>query len=101
MNNQEPIKVKLDDEIFKSVLTPEVLLVNELFRENGHELRIVGGVVRDLLMGKSADDLDLCTTATPTEMKEMYHKAGIRILTLSGEKHGTVSIRINDKVNGL
>ena len=38
------------------------------FAEAGHEIYIVGGAVRDLLMGKEVDDWDFTTDATPKEM---------------------------------
>ena len=44
-------------------------------------------------------DLDFATTATPDQMKEMFTTEGIRMINTKGEKHGTVTARINDKEN--
>ena len=55
--------------------------------------------VRDLLMGQVPHDLDFATTATPCEMKEMFTAEGIRMINNNGEKHGTITARINDKVS--
>jgi len=44
-------------------------------------------------------DLDFATTATPDQMKEMFTTEGIRMINTRGEKHGTVTARINDKEN--
>jgi len=63
------------------------------------EIRIAGGAVRDLLRGLVPADVDFATTATPTEMKEMFNKANIRMINELGEKHGTITARINDKDN--
>ena len=41
---------------------------------HGHELRIAGGAVRDLLGGKVPHDIDFATTATPDQMKEIFLK---------------------------
>ncbi len=49
----------------------------------------VGGCVRDWLLGLEPHDYDLCTAATPAEMKTLFadHRQ-----VLAGEKHGTVGI---------
>ena len=54
--------------------------------------------MRDLLMNKIPHDIDFATTATPTLMKEMFEKEEIRMINNKGEKHGTITARINDKV---
>lgn len=70
----------------------------DLFDRHQHELRIAGGAVRDLLMGLTPHDLDFATTGTPQQMQAMFEKEGIRMINNKGEKHGTVTCRINDKV---
>ncbi|HJN54881.1 MAG TPA: CCA tRNA nucleotidyltransferase [Candidatus Poseidoniales archaeon] len=62
--------------------------------ENGHGVWIVGGWVRDVLSGKgeggsSGNDVDLATTATPTEMIDIFPD-GIAI----GVDFGTFGIRV-------
>ena len=49
----------------------------------------VGGCVRDWLLGLTPHDYDLCTAATPEQMKQLFadHQ-----LVLAGEKHGTVGV---------
>jgi tRNA nucleotidyltransferase (CCA-adding enzyme) len=44
-------------------------------------------------------DLDFATTATPDQMREMFSAEGIRMINTKGEKHGTITPRINDKEN--
>jgi hypothetical protein len=44
---------KIESPEFKSVLTDELLKLDEIFKKNKYELRIAGGAVRDLLNGKS------------------------------------------------
>lgn len=90
--------MKLDTPEFHSLFTPELKVLVDLFSKYEHELRIAGGAVRDLILGKQAHDLDFATTATPTEMKEMFEKEGIRMINTKGEKHGTITCRILDKV---
>ncbi|HEX5293693.1 MAG TPA: CCA tRNA nucleotidyltransferase, partial [Streptosporangiaceae bacterium] len=44
---------------------PEVAEIGRLFVRHGHELALVGGPVRDVLLGQRPGDLDLTTDATP------------------------------------
>ena len=55
-------------------LPDEVISITKIFQDNGFEIYIVGGAVRDLLMGKIVYDWDLTTNATPEEMLEFLKK---------------------------
>lgn len=44
-------------------------------------------------------DIDFATTATPQQMINMFEKENIRILSIKGERHGTITARINDEEN--
>ena len=55
--------------------------------------------MRDLLMDKIPDDIDLATVATPNQMKEMFVRENVRMLNTNGEKHGTITVRINERAN--
>lgn len=50
-------------------------------------------------MNISPKDIDFATTATPDQMKDMFNKENIRMINMKGEKHGTITPRINDKEN--
>lgn len=50
-------------------------------------------------MGQQPKDLDFATTATPQQMKDMFTAEGIRMINMNGERHGTITPRINDKEN--
>lgn len=65
--------------------------LGDLFQQHDYQVRVVGGWVRDTLMGIEPKDLDLCTTAFPSQMIAMCQKHGLRYLT-SGIKHGTIGI---------
>jgi tRNA nucleotidyltransferase (CCA-adding enzyme) len=90
--------MKLDTPEFRSLFTPELKQLTEVFKQYNHELRIAGGAVRDLIMGQMPHDVDFATTATPEQMKEIFDNEGIRMINTKGEKHGTITARINDKV---
>ena len=62
--------------------------------EKGYEIYLVGGFVRDSIMGKKADDADFATNASPEETLEVFKSFN----TLeTGIKHGTVTVIINHK----
>lgn len=78
----------------KLICMPELLHLRDLFESHGCEIRLVGGVVRDLLSHKKPDDIDLSTTALPEQMMEFLPKADIRTIA-TGLQHGTVTAVIN------
>lgn len=94
-----PIVTKLESDEFRSIFTSELEKLVMIFNKYNYEIRIAGGAVRDLLMGKKPVDIDFATTATPDQMKEMFETEKVRMLNMKGEKHGTITPRINDKEN--
>jgi len=99
LSRVDPVVTKLNSPEFRSVFTPELRTLADLFKKHNYELRIAGGAVRDILMGKQPKDLDFATDATPQQMKEMFTSEGIRMINEKGEKHGTITARINDREN--
>ncbi|KAJ6668258.1 hypothetical protein lerEdw1_015635 [Lerista edwardsae] len=89
--------MKLESSEFQSLFTPGLKSVAELFDKAKYELRIAGGAVRDLLNGMTPQDVDFATTATPTQMKEMFQTAGVRMINNRGEKHGTITARLHEQ----
>ncbi len=63
-------------------------LMNRL-EDAGFECWAVGGCVRDSILGQAPHDWDLCTNASPEEMKALFADFD---LVLNGEKHGTVGV---------
>lgn len=54
---------------------------------------LVGGSVRDLVMGNTPKDYDFCTPLLPEEMTEKVKAAGRRVYTI-GEKFGTIGFKV-------
>ncbi len=52
----------------------DVLDILTRLRRNGYEAYLVGGGVRDILMGKKAKDLDLVTNAHPKQIKRLFRR---------------------------
>ena len=61
----------------------------------GFKAYAVGGCVRDHLLGLIPHDYDLCTSATPDEIVQVFKDCQ---LVRNGEKHGTIGVVIDGKV---
>ena len=72
-----------------SIVTPDLKEIFRAFEAAGKNIKIAGGAVRDLLLGKEPKDIDLATDATPDEMKEIL--AGFRTID-TGLEHGTITV---------
>ena len=66
-------------------------IINVLY-DNGYEAFVVGGCVRDSLMGIEPKDWDITTSASPLDIKRLFSRT-----VDTGIKHGTVTVLI-DKV---
>jgi len=75
---------------------PVATELGERFRLAGHELYLVGGVVRDLLLGRDHDDLDFSTDAPPRETTRVLRGWAERQY-LVGVRFGTVGARKGDR----
>lgn len=64
-----------------------VLKVHKRLTENGHKAYLVGGCVRDQILGKAPKDWDIATSATPEQVMELF--GGV---IPTGLQHGTVTI---------
>lgn len=60
---------------------------------HGFEAYIVGGCVRDRIMGRDIHDTDITTNALPQQILEAF--SGYKVI-LTGIKHGTVTVLYND-----
>ncbi|MGF6376012.1 tRNA nucleotidyltransferase (CCA-adding enzyme) [Clostridiales Family XIII bacterium PM5-7] len=71
------------------VIPHHVKEIIERLNQTGHEAYLVGGCVRDFLMGVKPKDWDLCTSALPEEIKSCFaDRATFDI----GIDHGTVMV---------
>lgn len=66
-----------------------------MLHSNGFDSYIVGGCVRDSLLGLCPHDWDICTAATPEQVKEIFTGGRYRVIE-TGLKHGTITIVMND-----
>ena len=77
-----------------SILLKEL---GELFTKNGYEISLVGGPVRDAVLGKQVKDLDLTTNAKPDEIQKCLKGWADSIWDV-GIKFGTVGAKLKDYV---
>lgn len=61
----------------------------------GHQALVVGGAVRNALMGQAVSDVDLASDATPEQVAALAHAAGLRVIP-TGIDHGTVTVLSDD-----
>lgn len=73
---------------------PESKTAIEILKSKGFEAFLIGGSVRDFVMGLPIGDIDITTNATPDEVKQVF--ADFRVIE-TGIKHGTVTVLINDE----
>ena len=64
-------------------------VINNL-QNNGFEAYIVGGCVRDMLLGNLPHDFDITTSATPEEIIAIFEKT-----VPTGIKHGTATVIVD------
>lgn len=65
--------------------------IKNVFVKNGYKLYVVGGAVRDALLGKTPKDYDLATDAVPDKVEEMMAKAGLRTIP-TGKAFGVINV---------
>ena len=71
------------------MLPDNISFVLSRLEEAGYEAYLVGGCVRDPLIGRDVSDYDVTTSALPSEVEEVF--ADLRVIE-TGIKHGTVTV---------
>lgn len=65
--------------------------VLHLLTDAGHLAFLVGGCVRNALLGKSVADIDIATDAVPDRVTDVARAAGLKVVP-TGVEHGTVTV---------
>ena len=71
----------------KIVIPEQVNSILESLQKSGYEAYVVGGCVRDALLGREPNDWDITTSALPTEVKSVFPRT-----IDTGLQHGTVTV---------
>ena len=75
-----------------SINVPEdIMQIKDAFKKNGYKLYIVGGAVRDAVLGKTPKDFDLATDALPDKVEEMMKASGFKTLP-TGKAFGVINV---------
>lgn len=73
---------------------PDLQLLLNVLNQGTGEARVVGGAVRNTLLGLSGSDIDIATTHVPEEVISLAKAASLKTVA-TGIEHGTVTIVIN------
>ena len=81
----------------KNIEIPEdVERILSRFHEADYAAYLVGGCVRDCLMGNMPHDWDICTSATPAQVKQVFADKPYTVVP-AGIKHGTVMVVVHGR----
>ncbi len=72
-----------------------IIILNTIFKENNFELFIVGGAVRDMILGKEPKDFDLVSDASPDEV-ETFLEGKFKTID-TGKAFGVTTVVMPDK----
>lgn len=75
----------------KNVIPEQVLFVLDTIKSNGFDCYLVGGCVRDFLLGEPIKDFDITTNARPEVIENMFEKTYD-----VGKSFGTIIVHHND-----
>lgn len=70
---------------------PPLSRVLEVLNQDGVETRVVGGAVRDALLGRPHGDVDCATTASTDKITALVEAAGLKAIP-TGVAHGTITV---------
>lgn len=83
--------------MIKDIVLPEaVKSIFYVLNRNGYEAYIVGGAVRNSILGLPIHDWDICTNALPEDVCKLFRSKGFRVVE-TGLQHGTVTVMVNGR----
>jgi poly(A) polymerase len=92
---RSPVSVEIERVAQLVTITPVAERLGRLFAEAGHELYLVGGSVRDALLGRLGNDLDFTTSARPEETERLLHRFSPSVWSI-GKEFGTIGCRVSE-----
>ncbi|HZV82151.1 MAG TPA: polynucleotide adenylyltransferase PcnB [Geobacteraceae bacterium] len=94
MKTGKPVILKrAEHNISRQLVSPNALRVLYRLRDSGYTACLVGGCVRDLLLGREPKDFDIATDATPGELKKLF-----RNCRLVGRRFRLAHIHFRDEI---
>lgn len=92
-NMEKVIIPRAEHSISRSLLSPNGVKVLYKLREHGFIAYLVGGGVRDLLLGREPKDFDVVTDATPNQLKKLF-----RNCRLIGRRFRLAHLHFHDEI---
>src|SRR5690242_13154707 len=93
MENLPIIIPRAEHPISRRLLNPNALKILYRLNDNGFIAYLVGGCVRDLLLGREPKDFDVATNATPAQIKRLF-----RNCRLIGRRFRLAHLQFNDEI---
>ena len=87
------LKILLAEAKLKLNIPSDIKKLHKLFKKNGKQLYVVGGAVRDAILGKSPKDFDLTTDAKPDEVEKIVKQGGLKSIPV-GKAFGVVNVLV-------
>jgi tRNA nucleotidyltransferase/poly(A) polymerase len=88
----EDLRAGLDEAALHALLArPALRRLLKILNGGGEETRVIGGAVRNALIGRPIADVDLASTATPNVVAARAGAAGFKVVP-TGVEHGTVTV---------
>jgi poly(A) polymerase len=74
----EPIRIaRADHPISRKLIDPDTLRVLYRLKDEGFSAYLVGGAVRDILMGRRPKDFDVATDARPNDLRKLFRNSRV------------------------
>ena len=76
----------------RKIALPQILKeFNQIFVDAGYKAYLVGGAVRDVILGSKINDYDVATNATPQDVMKLF-----KFVVPTGFEHGTVTVHFKN-----
>ena len=85
-------RIMLAEEKLRIRIPADIKKIHKAFKKNGKQLYVVGGAVRDAILGKSPKDFDLTTDAKPEEVEKIAKQGGFKAVDVKGRQFGVVIV---------
>lgn len=76
---------------FNIPIPEDIIKIKDIFKNNNYKIFVVGGAVRDAILGKMPKDYDLTTDATPDEVETILNNSGYKTLP-TGKAFGVINV---------
>ena len=98
MNNLNKYEIEIPSNIsFDSLYDIELVKIMNIITVAGYKVWIVGGAVRNVLLGISVKDVDVATDIKPDILGKILSEHNIKFVP-TGIEHGTITVILNNKI---